>query len=121
MRLTLRSFFVLVFGGLLGLPVASIALAQGELYTCKDDNGRVITSDRPIQECAKRDIRILRSDGIQKGVLAAPLTEAQRKQRDLDEEAARLRANAERASAGSTKSKSKSKRPNKESLLNFPI
>ncbi len=63
------------------------------IYSCKDEHGRTITSDRPISECTRRDIRVLRRDGITKEVLPAPLTEDQRKQRDFEEEQRQIRLN----------------------------
>jgi hypothetical protein len=75
-----------------GLPNVSHA----EIFSCKDDAGRIITSDRPIPECSKRDVRVLRQDGLTKGVIPAPLTEEQRKQRDVDLEIKRAKDNQER-------------------------
>ncbi|MFK7962496.1 MAG: hypothetical protein AB8C46_00870 [Burkholderiaceae bacterium] len=94
-----------VFGHLLrgsfvaGLVLTSAtALAQGtathssvgSIYTCKDPNGRTITSDRPIPECAKLPMRELRSDGALRRQIDPPLTRAQR--RMLREKRARERA-----------------------------
>ncbi len=70
--------------------------ARAEIFSCKDEAGRVITSDRPIPECSKRDVRVLRTDGLSKGMIAAPLTEIQRKQREADLEVARAKANVDR-------------------------
>jgi hypothetical protein len=85
-------FFAIVF--LLGAVLPSVSNA--EIFSCKDEAGRVITSDRPIPECSKRDIRVLRQDGLTKGVIAAPLTEEQRKQRDVELEIKRQKDNQER-------------------------
>ncbi len=70
--------------------------AKAEIFSCKDEAGRVITSDRPIPECSKRDIRVLRQDGLAKGVIPAPLTDEQRKQRDIDLEIKRQKDNQDR-------------------------
>jgi hypothetical protein len=75
-----------------GLP----DLVHAEIFSCKDEAGRVITSDRPIPECSRRDIRVLRQDGLAKGVIPAPLTDDQRKQRDADLEIKRQKDNQER-------------------------
>lgn len=55
---------VLVAGG----AVPTAASAQGMqksagIYSCVDANGKKLTSDRPIPECASRDQRLLNSDG----------------------------------------------------------
>jgi hypothetical protein len=70
--------------------------AKAEIFSCKDETGRMITSDRPIPECSKRDVRVLRQDGLAKGVIPAPLTDEQRKQRDVDLDVKRQKDNQER-------------------------
>lgn len=82
------------------------ALAQGQgaappagaVYVCTDDDGRRITSDRPIRECIDRPQRILNPDGSQRGVLMPTLTaqeRAARRERERQEaEAAAARAEA---------------------------
>ncbi|MDE2401197.1 MAG: DUF4124 domain-containing protein [Burkholderiales bacterium] len=42
---------------------ATVALAASGIYTCVDDHGRKLTSDRPIQECLDREQRLLNKDG----------------------------------------------------------
>ncbi|MGH1359434.1 MAG: hypothetical protein ACRBC3_11760 [Burkholderiaceae bacterium] len=64
--------------------------ATGSIYTCKDSNGKTITSDRPIQACARLPMRELRRDGALRREIAPPLTRAQR--RMLRERRARQRA-----------------------------
>jgi hypothetical protein len=71
-------------------------VSNAEIFSCKDEAGRIISSDRPIPECSKRDIRVLRQDGLTKGVIPAPLTDEQRKQRDIELEIKRLKDNQER-------------------------
>jgi hypothetical protein len=90
--------------GLVGLvgPYGHVVSAQQvpvvdqHIYSCKDDQGRTITSDRPISECNRRDIRLLRNDGITKTVLPAPLTEVQRQQRDIEEEQRQIKLNQQK-------------------------
>lgn len=67
---------------------------NAEIYSCKDEAGRVLTSDRPLPECGNRSIRILRPDGVQKGEIAAPLTAEQRAQKDIADEKRRTQENA---------------------------
>jgi hypothetical protein len=52
---------------------------QAQIYSCKDPaSGKVITSDRPIPECARTDMRVLNADGSTKQVIPAPMNEQQR-------------------------------------------
>lgn len=60
------------------------------MYTCKDDNGRVITSDRAIPECAKRTMREMNVYGVVTSEHAAPLTAEQLKQKRIDDELLRI-------------------------------
>jgi hypothetical protein len=55
-----------------GLLLPAVALAQpakpgassaGGIYSCIDDRGRKLTSDRPIPECTAKEQRVLNSDG----------------------------------------------------------
>jgi hypothetical protein len=71
-------------------------VSYAEIFSCKDETGRIITSDRPVAECSRRDIRVLRQDGLTKGVIPAPLTEEQRKQRELELEIKRHKENQDR-------------------------
>ena len=70
------------------------ASAYAEIYSCKDESGRVLTSDRPLAECGNRTIRLLRTDGLQKGEIAAPLTVEQRAQKEIDDQKRRVQENA---------------------------
>lgn len=67
-----------------------------DLYSCKDEAGRVISSDRPLPECGNRSIRILRSDGVQKGEIAAPLTAEQKIQKEIVDQKKKAQENAQR-------------------------
>ena len=68
---------VLVAGG----AMPTVASAQGTqksagIYSCIDANGKRLTSDRPIPECASRDQRLLNSDGsIRQVVPPVPTTD----------------------------------------------
>lgn len=50
------------------------------IYVCKDENGRVISSDQPIRACARRPVRELNRDGSVRRVLPPPLTRQQEKE-----------------------------------------
>ncbi|MDO4905355.1 MAG: DUF4124 domain-containing protein [Lautropia sp.] len=47
------------------------------IYVCTDDQGRVISSDQPIQACAKRAVRELNRDGSTRRIVPPPMTRAE--------------------------------------------
>lgn len=101
--LSIRAFCAAALWVCAGSAVAQSNSAQhsatGSIYTCKDANGRTITSDRPIQACSNLPMRELRSDGALRREIAPPLTRAQRKmlaERRARERAAELLARQER-------------------------
>jgi len=77
-----------------GMLLVSGVQAQ-ETYVCKDANGRTLTSDRPIPECADRVQRVLGKNGTTVRVIEPPPTAEQLKQRKAEEE----RLKAEKAAA----------------------
>ncbi len=66
------------------------ALAQALIYTCTDDTGRRLTSDRPIPECLAKEQRVLNRDGSVRQVLAPTLTAEELAAREARERAAAL-------------------------------
>lgn len=63
------------------------------VYTCVDDKGRRLTSDRPIPECSAREQRILNRDGSLRSVRPPTLTADERTEKEARERrAAELRA-----------------------------
>lgn len=63
------------------------------IYTCTDDHGRRLTSDRPIPECRAKEQRILNRDGSLKALLPPTLTAEERARKDArDRREAELRA-----------------------------
>jgi hypothetical protein len=62
---------------------------DGAIYTCVDDQGRVITRDRYIAECRHKEQRVLNRDGSLRRVLPPTLTADERAQREAAERAAR--------------------------------
>ncbi len=71
-------------------PPASAPLG---IYTCVDDKGRRLTSDRPIAECTAREQRVLNKDGSLKGIHPPTLTAEERAEQDArDRKAAEARA-----------------------------
>ncbi len=67
--------------------------APGSIYTCVDDKGRRLTSDRPIPECVHKEQRLLNRDGSLRNVVPPTLTSDER----ADKEAAERRAAEARA------------------------
>lgn len=64
-----------------------------QIYTCTDDRGNKITSDRPIPECTAKEQRVLNRDGSLKYVQPPTLTAEERAERDARErQAAQARA-----------------------------
>jgi hypothetical protein len=75
---------------LLFCAAPALALAQKPpevtgIYTCTDDKGRRLTSDRPIVECAAKEQRILNKDGSLKALLPPTLTAEERSDKELRE------------------------------------
>lgn len=62
---------------------------EASIYTCVDDNGKVITRDRYIAECRHKEQRILNRDGSVRAVVPPTLTPEERAQRDEAERAKR--------------------------------
>ncbi len=74
-----------LFGALL-CGLMGGAAAQG-IYTCVDDKGRKLTSDRPIPECADRAQKELNPSGSVKRVLTPPLPAKDRAALEAEEKA----------------------------------
>lgn len=69
--------------------------AAGGIYTCVDDRGRRLTSDRPIPECIAKEQQILNRDGSLKAVVPPTLTADERAEKEArDRQAALERAAA---------------------------
>lgn len=50
------------------------------IFVCTDDNGRVISSDQPISDCARRSMRELNRDGSLRRIVPPPQTRQQEKE-----------------------------------------
>jgi hypothetical protein len=81
---------------LLALLLSAPVHAQQYLYVC-NSHGHTISGGLPPPECRGEDIRELNPDGTLHKLIPAPLTQEQRKKRDLDEEARRQQEENERA------------------------
>ena len=69
------------------------------VYTCIDNRGRKLTSDRPIPECRDREQTVLNPSGTVRQVIGPTLTAAERAQkdaRDRQEQEARARVQEEK-------------------------
>lgn len=77
-------------GSLLLAAVWSQHSQAQSIFTCKDDNGRTLTSDRPIPECSRKVMREMSSAGVVKNEHAAPLTPEQLRQKKAEDEDRRL-------------------------------
>lgn len=58
------------------------------IYTCIDDQGRRLTSDRPIPACTHKEQRVLNRDGSLKAILPPTLTADERAAQEARERAA---------------------------------
>ncbi|MBL8287505.1 MAG: hypothetical protein JNL85_05965 [Rubrivivax sp.] len=81
------------------LPAAAAAQTPGPaattagIYTCVNDKGRKLTSDRPIAECAHKEQLLLNRDGSLRAVIPPSYTAEERAEREARERrAAELRA-----------------------------
>lgn len=66
------------------------------LYSCQDERGQTLVSDRPIAECANRPLRVLRQDGLIRRELPAPLSAEQRRRQELGERQRQVEVRAQR-------------------------
>jgi hypothetical protein len=67
--------------------------STGGIYTCTDERGRKLTSDRPIPECNAKEQKLLNKDGSLRQVVPPALTAEERAER----EAAQLSQQQERS------------------------
>lgn len=77
------------------LCIAALNEARADIFRCKNAEGKVITSDRPIPECVSRGMKVYSNAGRFKNDIAPPLSaeekqknavDAERKKRELAEE-----------------------------------
>jgi len=59
---------------------------QAQIYMCKDEKGRPITSDRPILECIGRTIKEFDKKGIARREIPPPPTAEQKREIELQEQ-----------------------------------
>lgn len=74
-------------------PSAAQTAPQPGIYTCVDDSGRRLTSDRPIAACSAKEQRVLNRDGSLKAIHPPTLTAEERAEKEArDRKAAEARA-----------------------------
>lgn len=61
-------------------------LASAEIYSCSDASGRIITSDRPIPECAERAMTVRKNNGQNPREIPRPMTAEEKKKFLLEQE-----------------------------------
>lgn len=86
-----RRFASLLALALLGRAGSAPAAPATTVFSCRDDDGQLITSDRPIDDCADRPMAVHGADGRVRREIEAPPTEEELQQQA--EEAAWRRAN----------------------------
>jgi hypothetical protein len=64
--------------------IALVPYAHAELYSCKDAAGHLLTSDRPIPECANRAVKVLRNNGLFQREIPAPPTEEDKRKAQIE-------------------------------------
>ena len=75
-----------VIGWALGVSAQPAPAPGGPgIYTCIDDKGRKLTSDRPILECNAKEQRILNKDGSTRDVRPPTLTAEEKAEQDARE------------------------------------
>ena len=72
----------------IGSMCAVDTLQAQQIYSCVDANGKRLTADRPLRECATRDQRVLNPDGSVKKVLSPALTAEESAQQEARDRAA---------------------------------
>src|SRR5687768_13937884 len=71
--------------GLAGVLLAGAGTASAAIYSCVDANGKKLTSDRPIAECATREQRVLNPDGSVRRIVPPTLTADERAEQEARE------------------------------------
>ena len=71
--------------GLGGMLLAGAGAASAAIYSCIDSNGKKLTSDRPIAECATREQKVLNPDGSVRRIVPPTLTADERAEQEARE------------------------------------
>ncbi len=73
-----------------GASQGAAPASSAGIYTCVDDQGRRLTSDRPIPACVAREQRVLNRDGSLRKIVPPTLTAEERYEREAAERRAAL-------------------------------
>ena len=76
--------FVLI-GATVIAPAQTNTVTPSGIYTCTDDRGRKLTSDRPIADCSHKEQLLLNRDGSVRSVIPPTLTVEERAEREARE------------------------------------
>ncbi len=87
-RRLLRAWAATLLAGLPGLVAAQPAASAAGIYACVDSQGRRLTADRPIAECAHKEQLLLNRDGSVRTVIPATLTADERFAKEARDRAA---------------------------------
>ena len=83
-----RGFAALALALVTAGAAAQPAKAPVGIYTCTDSQGRRLTADRPIPQCAHKEQQVLNGDGSVRAVLPPTLTAEERAEKDARDRAA---------------------------------
>jgi len=85
------TIFMVALMGWAGLATLWSGAALAQIYTCRDAKGQLITSDRPMPECADRAIREFGRGGTVVREIPAPLTPEEKAKKAVEDERAKKR------------------------------
>lgn len=60
--------------------------AKADIFRCTNAEGKLVTSDRPIPECANRTVKVYKNNGYFKKEIAPPISAEERKRLELEAE-----------------------------------
>lgn len=70
-----------------GMSVVLLPLiGHAQIYICKDEHGRTVSSDRPLPECSGRTTREMSREGVVKREIPAPLTPEQKRLKQIEDD-----------------------------------
>jgi len=60
--------------------------AKADIFRCTNAEGKLVTSDRPIPECANRTVKVYKNNGYFKKEIAPPMSAEEKKRLELEAE-----------------------------------
>lgn len=64
--------------------VFSLNEARADIFRCVNAEGKLVTSDRPIPECANRTVKVYKNNGHFKNEIAPPVSAEEKKRLELE-------------------------------------